>query len=1392
MNLQSANLQKKENHERSAAEPAKTESAGAELENGTGAVAGLPLFMQSTLSFSATPPFPTPTQAASSMIQRQAVEEEEEEDHLQAKYGIGRPEDRYEREADRVADRVVRMPVSGDRPVSAGAGSGKGQTGQGSAAITPFVPQAHPSGRQQPQFLHASDRSHAAARRPGSDIQPLSGTGQPLPESARNFFEPRFGYDFSDVRIHTDAAAGASAERIHAKAYTLGRDIVFSPGAYAPHTIEGKTLIAHELTHVCQQSIAVEDGGIVSEPSGQPQAKETLPVSADTSHTIRRDLTAGDIWDATGGRVVSGIVEGAETVGSAVSEGVEELGELAGEAYERTAAYFAEVVEQYAPGLMAILRSDFVATIKEQIIDRLGGTFSRLYTSISRDGVVETLRTTFSEVAAGMVQIAGELGSGACSALTSAARALMDFRRELAGEAIAALRSALSTISGFFRDIWEQFGAPAVEAISTFAGDVWTWIEEQAAWVWEQTEPVRTAVVEAWNWLMEQFDIAWNTAGDVIGWLRDKAVEAWDEIMALIEPIKGPLLVAGTILLLVSPLGPFVLAGAGAYGLWYGLNWLWENWDDLEVVIRAREMLHETILPAISTGVQWLQSALSDAVAWLSEAMDTVVAALNDLMDALGITALLNAVSEAVAYVAELFESLRDWAQAELVPIINDVRDVLAQVFEFVRPLLVVLGAILLLPVNPWFFAMVVAGWAWQALPNCLKAVIIDFVLDTMILALEISPDFSTFGEAWATAKQGIIQLLRDTLAMDTAAKIEMADRVARVMTGQDIEWIGNLIQAAGQMPGQFEGQVQQELIGMDLTQPLPFERTAPPDTVQAADTAVESGALSAEDHDLLTRETLTEDDIEVDGVGDLQLDPEFIASLNLGDTGEIEFGDSSDPSRSIEAIREELTGSSPSPEAEGTPTASTEEPDTEAQLQALMDQPGPEGCPDEAPSQAASQGEVPESLRIGPLTRGQRARYLMNQMWKGMRKWFSCNWQWLVPTLIGVLIVLIVLEIVTGGAVTAALPPLMEILGALFIGIAIVRSAYYLGEYIAKGVSGDIAGAARSLARALAVAAVELVFALLFNLSAVIRSLRAGLRESLRAVAKTVSTTARRTSQAVSRLGQVAAGGMRTAATNIGRVSGAILRRGKLVMTGVGDAIGQGVRNLDDLARRLWRRVRFRRFKIRRFGIHFQLWGYINPWVLVASGDIEQVRVSGSRPSRGMELSVAGRRKSGFLVGVRDSDVSAFMQHLNGMSRNQRRALYRQMEGMSEEARRAFITGLSATAENARVLRGSMLQGGVRAGRGTPKSGYAAHHIVPSTHGYGSAVEARQILDDLGIHFNDGLNGVFVSPAIHAHLHTHAYMDAVADALRGVSDRPQAIQILDDIAERIRANNFP
>jgi hypothetical protein len=115
----------------------------------------------------------------------------------------------------------------------------------------------------------------------------LFSAGQPLDRSALDYMEPRFGQDFSGVRIHLDSRAEAAADAMGAKAFTVGCDIAFGTGRYAPGTSEGKRLLAHELTHVVQQGN--NDGGTL---------RRDLAIAPPRPDAVGRALSAAQMADA--------------------------------------------------------------------------------------------------------------------------------------------------------------------------------------------------------------------------------------------------------------------------------------------------------------------------------------------------------------------------------------------------------------------------------------------------------------------------------------------------------------------------------------------------------------------------------------------------------------------------------------------------------------------------------------------------------------------------------------------------------------------------------------------------------------------------------------------------------------------------------------------------------------------------------------------------------------------------------------------------------------------------------------------------------------------------------------------------------------------------------------
>jgi Domain of unknown function (DUF4157) len=150
----------------------------------------------------------------------------------------------YEQEADRVADHVMRMP---DTEVAKPAEKDPSPVIQRSCSGCEEEDQSIQGKRDGGPTGEVSAKQTA-------EIESIKTGGEPLRPASRNFFEQRFGHDFSSVRIHSDDRAARSAKGINALAYTTGQHIVFGAGDYSPDTHAGQKLLAHELTHVVQQA----------------------------------------------------------------------------------------------------------------------------------------------------------------------------------------------------------------------------------------------------------------------------------------------------------------------------------------------------------------------------------------------------------------------------------------------------------------------------------------------------------------------------------------------------------------------------------------------------------------------------------------------------------------------------------------------------------------------------------------------------------------------------------------------------------------------------------------------------------------------------------------------------------------------------------------------------------------------------------------------------------------------------------------------------------------------------------------------------------------------------------------------------------------------------------
>ena len=197
---------------------------------------------------------------------------------IQAKLKVNEPGDSYEQEADRISGHVLATParsgVDGARQIRRDVGQSSGEAGTA----------------------------------PGSVQDALVGPGDPLePELCREM-EHRFGHDFSQVRVHLGATAEQSVRDVNARAYTVGNKMVFGAGEFNPGTREGRRLLAHELTHVVQQSNA--QAHVIRRQGDFDDEEPTLRERRNPNQPpFRGDVTRSGEKTKTPGNIIKGEID---------------------------------------------------------------------------------------------------------------------------------------------------------------------------------------------------------------------------------------------------------------------------------------------------------------------------------------------------------------------------------------------------------------------------------------------------------------------------------------------------------------------------------------------------------------------------------------------------------------------------------------------------------------------------------------------------------------------------------------------------------------------------------------------------------------------------------------------------------------------------------------------------------------------------------------------------------------------------------------------------------------------------------------------------------------------------------------------------------------------------
>lgn len=700
-------------------------------------------------------------------VQRQAIEP-----------ALSQPEDPLEREADRVADQTLQAKIE--------------RTNVHNSIARDLVTTNEPENElqrlcsecEEEQLQRYAQSDYQQQARPGlwQRIKNAFRTSRRLPDKAVEFFKARMGYDFSRVNIHTHQQAAASAQEIHARAFTWRDHVAFAPGEYQPDTSSGLHLLAHELTHVVQQGAAVAVAAPaqtveaasatmrteftpVSEPSNAaPAVTESAAATISTARPQVQRNILGDAWDAAG-NAVGAVGDAAVAVGGAVVD-------VGGAIVDAGADLIWSAVEAVAPRALMDLINEvrekgFLGFIREKIDDATHAIFSGLQ---DQSGFVATLLGTFARLASSTATILAGLAQGDCEPLFAALRNMRDAVTELANDAWTAISDFFRPIGEFFSDLWARFGAPVIEWLQKVAGDTWRFIQDLGNDIWNWTRPVvdaiRSLVSDAWGWIKAQLglpDDEGNNQSGLIQWVQGKAQDAWTaiktELAPVIEPIQGVIAKVQEILPLEAILhfretvnGWLQKVAETARTMDTG-----EGGDVAENQTTLRELL-----PAILLSIQDFRTTLVGTGSWVAEKIGGAVDTGKQFINAIATAPLLNGLSSVFSWLSTGLDSIGSWARDTVQGLFTSLGNGLVFLSQFIEPILNALRRIVevvgnLLGRLPDFLL----GPLWGLVPECIKNPLKDFFVEQILGRIPLFQQLVAAGDIWQRVQSTALAILR-------------------------------------------------------------------------------------------------------------------------------------------------------------------------------------------------------------------------------------------------------------------------------------------------------------------------------------------------------------------------------------------------------------------------------------------------------------------------------------------------------------------------------------------------------------------------------------------------------------------------------------------------------
>ena len=581
------------------------------------------------------------------------------------------------------------------------------------------------------------------------------GPGDELPAQVQQTIEDSLQVNVSPVRVHNDARANAAVDSIGARAFTHGMHIFLGSNESAA---DG-ALMLHEAAHVIQQQ-----SGPALQTKLAGTSSNTLEIEADSASAA---AGRGEGF-VVAGRTAGPVIQCQKEKTSLWDRGTQWLGETAGSVIEFGESVGWSLLNRFAPELVPIIRQGPLEWLKERVSSALEAVFNSMMAPVRTImGAGRWLSCQFAPLIAWVQEAAVKIAQNDCSPMREAAEKIEQFALKLLTPVVEKLQAIAEKVKGWFTGLWDKFGAPVWNWIKQFAGAQWEQLKNLASIIWEKAAPIRERLAKAWTWIKNKLGIGEGAEGQngILQWVQEKLAVAWEWIKVKLEPFKKELLViagvVGSIAIIASPAGPLVVIGGIVFGILEGIRWIKANFGKGDGVVRARTYLEKTLIPSLLGRLNKATAAVTRMATSINGTLGGFAAGMGRLVSSAA-ASMLRFVVSAVQWIANQVTELAQWGSEKLAAVSKWVTTAFGKLQQSLEPLLNFLGKVGEVVVDIMKLPMLVVGELWKRIPQCLRNLFVDFLVNQILKRIPIVKDvIELLPGIWSKLKATGLMLIR-------------------------------------------------------------------------------------------------------------------------------------------------------------------------------------------------------------------------------------------------------------------------------------------------------------------------------------------------------------------------------------------------------------------------------------------------------------------------------------------------------------------------------------------------------------------------------------------------------------------------------------------------------